>query len=244
MERSDGVADLVVRLGVPDDLDAVAAMFSETRLAVPMMPPPVHTPDEDRAFLSDQLHGDREAWVAELDGEVVGLLLLEDDWVHSLYVAAGRTGQGIGTVLLDLAKGVRPDGLQLWVRVQHRRQAPLRARGLRRGRAHRRRRQRGEGPRRADGGRGDLAELRGRIDEVDDRLADLLNERAALTAEVQRRKTVPGHAGRDAEREAEIVARMAARTPNLGPERVAAIMHTVIAVSLDAAGDAVDADRR
>jgi hypothetical protein len=37
---------------------------------------------------------------------------------------------------------------------------------------------------------------------------------------------------------------MAARAPNLGPERVAAIMHTVIEVSLDAAGDAVDAERR
>ena len=62
-----------------------------------------------------------------------------------------------------------------------------------------------------------LAYLRGRIDEVDDELAVLLARRVALTAAVQDHKEVGGHAGRDPEREAEIVERMAAHVPGLGP---------------------------
>ncbi len=60
-----------------------------------------------------------------------------------------------------------------------------------------------------------LAYLRGRIDEVDDELAVLLARRMALTAAVQDHKEVGGHAGRDPEREAEIVQRMAAHVPGL-----------------------------
>ncbi|MGH3330858.1 MAG: GNAT family N-acetyltransferase [Nocardioidaceae bacterium] len=108
--------DLVLRPGRPEDAEAVAAMFTQTRrAAVPAMPPPVHTAEEDRAWLTDQFGGEREAWVAERDGEIAAFLLLEDDWVHSVYVRVGLTGQGVGTALVELAKGLRPAGLQLWV---------------------------------------------------------------------------------------------------------------------------------
>lgn len=108
--------ELLLRPGVPGDTDRVAAMFSAARrAAVPSMPPPVHTVAEDRAWLADQLAGDRETWLAELDGRVVGLLLLEDDRLHSLYVDPAHQGEGTGTALLQLAKSLRPGGLDLWV---------------------------------------------------------------------------------------------------------------------------------
>ena len=66
-------------------------------------------------------------------------------------------------------------------------------------------------------------------------LARLLAERAELTAAVQRLKDVPGHAGRDREREDQIVARMARVAPGLGEDRIRRIMHQVISESLDAA---------
>ena len=114
--RTEDAVDLEIRRGVPEDLDQVAQTFTRARReAVPRMPPPVHTAEEDRAWLADQLAGERETWLAERDGRVVGLMLLEDDWVHSLYVRPGLTGRGIGTTLLDLAKSLRPGGLQLWV---------------------------------------------------------------------------------------------------------------------------------
>ncbi len=83
-----------------------------------------------------------------------------------------------------------------------------------------------------------LSYLRRRIDEVDDELAVLLARRTALTAAVQDHKAASGgHAGergRDPEREAEIVARMAEHVPGLGAERIATVMHTVIAESIAA----------
>jgi chorismate mutase len=75
------------------------------------------------------------------------------------------------------------------------------------------------------------------VDAVDDRLATLLAERARLTARIQQLKEVPGHAGRDAAREREIVTRMARLAPELGEERVARIMDVVIREGLDAAAE-------
>nr|WP_238362935.1 chorismate mutase [Actinopolymorpha pittospori] len=76
---------------------------------------------------------------------------------------------------------------------------------------------------------------RAAIDEIDAVLAALLEYRAGLTERVQQLKPVGGHAGRDAGREAEIVAGMARRAPRLGPERLTRIMTTVIEESLDLA---------
>ena len=73
----------------------------------------------------------------------------------------------------------------------------------------------------------------GLIDDVDHELAGLLSRRAALTAAVQPHKQA---AERDPEREREIVARMAARAPELGEERLTRIVHAIITESLDAAG--------
>jgi chorismate mutase/GNAT superfamily N-acetyltransferase len=232
--------DLTVRPAGPEDAAALATVFVEARrAAVPAIPPPVHPPEDVRRWLRSRFDAPAtEVWLAEQGDEVVGLLLLEADWLHSLYVAPGRTGQGIGTALLEVAKSRRPRRLGLWVfETNH---------GARRFYA----RHGFVELRHTDGseneeGRPDvemawpdpesLQGLRGRVDELDDRLAALLAERAATTARIQEVKEVPGHAGRDAAREREIVARMARLAPGLGQERLARIMHAVISESLDAA---------
>jgi chorismate mutase/GNAT superfamily N-acetyltransferase len=239
---SEQLTDLVARPGRPEDTDAVAAMFSATRrAAVPSMPPPVHTVEEDRAWLADQLGGDREAWVAERDGRILGLLLLEDDWLHSLYVDHAHQGEGIGSVLVQLAQSLRPGGLRLWVFQSN---AGARRFYARHGfveveltdGAHNEEQAPDVRMEWTAEGVATVQELRRRIDAVDDRLARLLDERALLTAQVQARKSVPGHAGRDDVREREIIDRMAALAPHLGAARLATIMDAVIRASLDAAG--------
>ncbi|NUP78583.1 MAG: bifunctional 3-deoxy-7-phosphoheptulonate synthase/chorismate mutase type II [Nonomuraea sp.] len=77
-----------------------------------------------------------------------------------------------------------------------------------------------------------LPECREAIDRVDAALATLLERRAALAGVVQRLKPVGGFAGRDLARERALVARMAARAPELGEERLAAIMNAVIEAGL------------
>nr|WP_238345045.1 chorismate mutase [Actinopolymorpha cephalotaxi] len=80
-----------------------------------------------------------------------------------------------------------------------------------------------------------LPEARAAIDEVDTALAALLEYRAGLTEQVQQLKPVGGRAGRDPDREAEIVAGMARQAPRLGRERLRRIMTAVIEESLDLA---------
>ena len=83
-----------------------------------------------------------------------------------------------------------------------------------------------------------MAWWRGSIDEVDDDLAVLLARRTALTAAVQDHKAASGgdggRRGRDPEREAAIVARMARHAPGLPPDRLARVMDVLITESLAA----------
>lgn len=235
----DGVEDLSLRPGVADDADALAGLFVDAReAAYPDMPKSIHSPGEIRAWFGELFNGDREVWVAERDAAVAGYLILDPEWLHSLYVRPDLTGQGIGSVLIDLAKSLRPAGFALWVFESNTRATVFYERhGL-------------FAAERTDGSDneenspdikmvwpGTVGDLRHRVNEIDDQLAALLNERAGITAEIQLHKPVAGYAGRDPAREAEIVARMAERAPNLGEQRVAQIMHAVITAGLDAAAE-------
>jgi GNAT superfamily N-acetyltransferase len=56
-----------------------------------------------------------EVWLACADdGALLGMMVLEGDWVGQLYVDPAWTGRGVGTQFLELAKQRRPGGLQLW----------------------------------------------------------------------------------------------------------------------------------
>lgn len=79
-----------------------------------------------------------------------------------------------------------------------------------------------------------LEQARTAIDEVDAQLAVLLERRAEIAATVQRLKPVGGRAGRDPQREHQIVQAMLPYAPRLGPERLARIMNMVIEAGLDA----------
>jgi chorismate mutase/GNAT superfamily N-acetyltransferase len=247
-DHDAGAVDLTLRPASADDADILAALFVEARAAAyPAMPASVHTPAEGRHWFREVLGlvartlpmpDARETWVAARADEVVGYLVLDPDWLDSLYVRPDVTGQGIGTALLDLAKSLRPDGFGLWVfETNMRAQEFYRRHGL----VVVRRTDGSDNEERAPDlemvwlGADPLVGVRRRIDAVDDRLAALLNERSLLTAAAQRLKPVAGHAGRDPAREAQIVARMAQQAPDLGEAALARIMHAVITASLDVA---------
>ena len=199
------------------------------------MPPTAHTDAEVRLWLAGRLAHD-EVWVAEADGAVVAYLRLTKDWLDDLYVVPQRAREGIGSLLLDLAKQQRPDGFCLWVFEQN---EPARAFYHQHGLLELEHtdgagnEERAPDVRMAWPGADPLGFLRGLIDDIDHELAGLLSRRAALTAAVQLHKQA---ADRDPEREREIVARMAARAPELGEERLTRIVHAIITESLDAAG--------
>jgi GNAT superfamily N-acetyltransferase len=110
-------AEVSVRVAVPEDGPAIAALYTAARVAaVPQMPPALHTAEEDVAFLSGRLEDDEvTGWVAEAGGEVLGFALCTPTFLDGLYIRPDLKGQGIGSLLLDVVEATHPDGYELWV---------------------------------------------------------------------------------------------------------------------------------
>ena len=235
-EPGHGVEDLTVRRVEPVDLPGVAELYLASRAAaVPSMPPVGRPPDDVRAWVVGWDLERRETWVAERVGEPVGVLSLREDWVEMLYVAPQAQRSGVGSALLGLSQGLRPEGFCLWVFEANR---PARAFYARHGLVELEHTD-GAGNeehapdiRLAWPGADPVGFFRRLIDEVDEGLGELLARRAALTAAVQAHKPA---SPRDPAREREIAAAMASRAPALGEERLARIVHAIITESLDAA---------
>jgi GNAT superfamily N-acetyltransferase len=116
------VSDLLVRPLADGEAGQALDVHLSARYAAAAqgtMPAPVHSSSDASRWFGTEVVGHREIWVAERvggpPGELVGLLVLDVAFLDQLYVRPGAQGQGIGTVLLDLAKALRPGGFDLWV---------------------------------------------------------------------------------------------------------------------------------
>lgn len=106
-----------IRRGGADDARAAADLYLRARAAAlhaGSIPAGVHDDDDVRGYFASHIVKTCELWVAEQDGALAGILVLDGDVVDQLYVEPGLTGRGIGSALLAVAKGERPQGLQLW----------------------------------------------------------------------------------------------------------------------------------
>jgi GNAT superfamily N-acetyltransferase/chorismate mutase len=243
--------DLSLRRAEPDDAAAIAELYTRARLAaVPMMPPGIHTAAEDLAWLSAQLaRPTHEMWLAERAGALLGYAMIDPVWLEHLFVHADHTGEGIGTVLLDLVKSLRPDGFSLWVFESNTGARRFYARhGLvelerTNGAANE---ERAPDIRMAWPGADPPAFYRRLTDEVDEQLAGLLARRVALTRVVRALRDGAEDpsgdgSGADERRVREVAEAMAEHAPELGVERLARIVRTVAEESLDAARGPRDA---
>jgi GNAT superfamily N-acetyltransferase len=106
-----------IRRGGAPDARAAADLYLRAReaaLHAGSIPAGVHDDDDVRGYFASHIVEDCELWVAEDDGALAGILVLDGDFVDHLYVEPDLTGRGIGSALLAVAKRERPDGLQLW----------------------------------------------------------------------------------------------------------------------------------
>ena len=105
-----------IRRGGARDARAAADLYLRAReaaLRAGSMPAGVHDDDDVRGYFAAHIVGASELWVAEQDGALAGILVLDGDFVDQLYVEPGLTGRGIGSALLAVAKRERPQGLRL-----------------------------------------------------------------------------------------------------------------------------------
>ncbi len=106
-----------IRRGGERDARAAADLYLRARAAAlraGAMPAGVHGDDNVRGYFASHIVGACELWVAEQDGALAGILVLDGDVVDQLYVEPSLTGRGIGSALLAVAKRERPRGLRLW----------------------------------------------------------------------------------------------------------------------------------
>lgn len=111
-----GAADRkpILRRATVADASEVADVFlASFRAALPGVRL-AHTDDEVRGWIASHLIPERETWVAEQDGVVLGLMTVHDGWLEQLYLAPDARGRGLGDRFVALAKERQPDGLQLW----------------------------------------------------------------------------------------------------------------------------------
>lgn len=96
-----------------DDMDQAAAVL---RLSFDHALPNLsglHTPDEDRWFFRERMFITCELWGYFADHELIGIIAFREGWIDQLYVLPASQGQGVGTVLLQIAK-IRFRELSLW----------------------------------------------------------------------------------------------------------------------------------
>jgi GNAT superfamily N-acetyltransferase len=106
-----------IRRGGAQDARAAADLYLRAReaaLRAGSVPAGVHDDDDVRGYFGSHIVEDCELWVAEDDGALAGILVLDGEFVDQLYVEPALTGRGIGSALLAVAKRERPQGPQLW----------------------------------------------------------------------------------------------------------------------------------
>lgn len=112
--RAAQPGEATIRPAVVADAPHCARVYTRSKaFALPEVPVP-HTEVEIATWIADVAIPTMEVWVADVDGVVVGQVMLASGWLHHLYIDPSRMGRRLGDRFIALARDRNPDGLQLW----------------------------------------------------------------------------------------------------------------------------------
>lgn len=103
-----------IRKAAAADIADVAEVFIASQAdALPFLAA-LHTPQETRAFIANQVFPSSDMWVAVEAGRIVGMMALVGQHIDHLYLMPGEYRRGIGTKLLNKAKQLSPQKITLY----------------------------------------------------------------------------------------------------------------------------------
>ena len=95
------------------DTDTIADVFVSSFRSLEFVPR-IHTDDEIRRWIREEMVPGHEVWVAD-DAGVVGFAALKDDLLGHLYVRPAAQRRGAGSALFERVKAERPAGFRFYV---------------------------------------------------------------------------------------------------------------------------------
>jgi putative acetyltransferase len=107
-----------IRPARDDEIESLTRLFIRARNEMEYLP---QVPDEAAVPIAKRIREHEEVWLAEEDGNLLGFLGIEHSTnldapvLEKIYVDPAEQNRGIGTLLLEKAKELRPQGLYLWV---------------------------------------------------------------------------------------------------------------------------------
>lgn len=105
------MSDISIRKMTEKDAAEVASFYEDIRRdTVPI----IHTPDAVANWLIEHRISRGSSYIAETQGQIVGWVDVIENDLDQLYCRRGSTGKGIGLQLLNFAKQVSPNGLELF----------------------------------------------------------------------------------------------------------------------------------
>ena len=93
-----------IRLATVADACALTAVMSAAREAALPYLPKLYSRAQLESWMRETVLQHCRVWVAEADAEMVGLLALDGEELHHLYIHPDYWSQGIGSRLLAIAK--------------------------------------------------------------------------------------------------------------------------------------------
>ena len=104
----------MIRQARPEDADAIARIFCDSRAEAMPWLPVLHPPEDVRESYAGRM-ADDELYVFDRDGEVLGWALLAGDELDGFYVAPEAQRQGVGAALFRHVQELRPERFGFWV---------------------------------------------------------------------------------------------------------------------------------
>ena len=102
----DETALRIRRAGRHEARAAAEILLRSRHASVPAIPPLVHAEDDAKEHFAETIRQSADVWVVEADDTIAGVMVLNGNWVDQLYIDPDRTGQGLGSSLIDKAKTV------------------------------------------------------------------------------------------------------------------------------------------